>query len=66
MENIKCQYCKKNVKTKNNKNEHELGGVLHSDREGLTVKYVTWWFLCKEKGVGVQKERPRMERIKSE
>ena len=34
-ENIKCQYCQKNFKTKDNKNEHELGCVGNPEREEL-------------------------------
>ena len=32
MENIKCQYCKKKFKTKDNKNEHELGCPANENR----------------------------------
>ena len=38
MQNIKCQFCKKKFKTKDNKNEHELGCVLKPDREELTCE----------------------------
>ena len=38
MQNIKCQFCKKKFKTKDNKNEHELGCVLNPDREELTFE----------------------------
>ena len=34
-ENIKCQYCQKKFKTKDNRNEHELGCVANKDREEL-------------------------------
>ena len=32
MENIKCQYCNKKFKTKDNRNEHELGCSANPDR----------------------------------
>ena len=35
MENIKCEYCEKKFKTKDNKNEHELGCVANKDRVEL-------------------------------
>ena len=38
MQNIKCQFCKKKFKTKDNKNEHELGCILNPDREELTCE----------------------------
>ena len=37
-ENIKCQYCQKKFKTKNNRNEHELGCAANPDREELTCE----------------------------
>ena len=35
MENIKCQYCQKKFKTKDNRNEHKLGCVANKDRVEL-------------------------------
>ena len=37
-ENIKCQYCQKKFKTKDNKNEHELGCAGNPEREELTCE----------------------------
>ena len=38
MQNINCNYCSKKFKTKQNKNEHELGCVVYPDREELTCE----------------------------
>ena len=35
MANIKCQFCQKKFKTKDNKNEHELGCTGNKDRVEL-------------------------------
>ena len=48
MANIKCQFCQQKFKTKDNKNEHELGCTGNKDRVELIcmVCDLGWGLLC--------------------
>ena len=63
-ENIKCQYCQKKFKTKDNRNEHELGCVANKDREELKCEVCDLGgVLCQQESIGSQENVPWLGRI---